>query len=242
LFGQQSTAPFSTVTVAAAEGQGGASAGGPYCFDRPYALEKAAAGNQVSTEQMTATSALDDDDVPKNDRHLLLRTQELPTPPEITRIRRGFVQNFTGAFINDGLQHWDGVDLDRKLVVVVQRRTHDDRAPMSHSFADPTFPAAYHHGIIFARKFSTDIRQEVEVVSVQPADAAVLEAFVCVANAAWAAPPTPLPMTSDGFLFSQLFDAKSQGQQRVLYRKAIHSQALDSVLKQAVQYIPQPDW
>jgi hypothetical protein len=34
-------------------------------------------------------------------------------PPEIQRIRRGYVESFTGTFINDGLEHWDGADLDR---------------------------------------------------------------------------------------------------------------------------------
>jgi len=67
------------------------------------------------------------DDIPENDGRIVLRDRELSVPPEIQRIRRGYVESFTGTFINDGLEHWDGVDLDRNLVVVVQRRIHDQR-------------------------------------------------------------------------------------------------------------------
>ena len=216
---------------------------GPHCFDRPYALEKRQASNQAPTERKPDEPEANGDDIPENDGHILLRDRELPVPPEINRIRRGYVSSFTGTFINDGLEHWDGVDLDRNLVVVVQRRLRDQRAAFSRAFGDPTFPPQYHSGVIFGRKFANDLRTELEVVSVLPIERGPLEAFICVANAAWAAPPQPPAMISDGFIFSQLLDEERQGETRLIYHKSVHSEALDSVLERNLeQYVPQPTW
>jgi len=216
---------------------------GPHCFDRQYAPEKRLVSNQVPTERKPDEPEPNGDDIPENDGRIVLRDRELSVPPEIQRIRRGYVASFTGTFINDGLEHWDGVDLDRNLVVVVQRRIHDRRAALSRPFADPTFPPKHHSGVIFGRKFANDLRTELEVISVLPIERAPLEVFICVANAAWAAAPQPPTMISDGFIFAQLLDEESQGQRRLSYRKSIYSEALNAVLEHNLeQYVPQPTW
>lgn len=216
---------------------------GPHCFDRPYAPEKRLVSSQPPTERKPDEPEPNGDDIPQNDGRILLRDRELTVPPEIHRIRRGYVESFTGAFINDGLEHWDGVDLDRNLVVVVQRRIHDQRAAFSRPFSDPTFPSNYHSGVIFGRKFANDLRTELEVVSVLPIERGPLEAFICVANATWAAAPQPPAMISDGFIFGQLLDEERQGERRLTYRKSVHSEALDAVLEHNLeQYVPQPTW
>ncbi len=60
-------------------------------------------------------------------------------PPEIARIKRGYVSSFVGAFINDGLESWFGVDLDRMEAVSVQRHIYDKRAEQIKPFIEPTF-------------------------------------------------------------------------------------------------------
>ena len=216
---------------------------GLHCFDRPYAPEKRLVSNQVPTERKPEEPEPNGDDIQENDGRIMLRDRELSVPPEIQRIRRGYVESFTGTFINDGLEHWDGVDLDRNLVVVVQRRIHDQRAALSRPFGDPTFPPNYHSGVIFGRKFANDLRTELEVISVLPIERGPLEAFICVANAAWAAAPQPPVMISDGFIVAQLLDEESQGQRRLSYRKSIYSEALNAVLERNLeQYVPQPTW
>lgn len=218
---------------------------GSHCFDRPYAPEKRLASNQTPAERQPEGPDPNEDDIPGNDGRVLLRERELPVPPEIQRIRRGYVTSFTGTFINDGLEHWEGVDLDRNLVIVIQRRIHDQRAALSRPpFSDPTFPPGYHAGMIFGRKFANDIRTELEVISVLPIGRGALEAFICVANAAWAAAPQPPAMISDGFVFSQLLDEERQSETHLTsFRKSVPSEALDAVVEHDLeQYLPQPTW
>jgi hypothetical protein len=236
--------PQEPVVVAAQPAPRAAESGaGPHCSDQPYAPDKKLGRNEPPRERRPAATDPVGDDVAENDGRILTRDQGLSVPAEIRRIRRGYVESFLGAFINDGLAHWDGVDLDRNLVVVVQRRIHDERAAMPRSFDDPSLPPRRHAGLIFGRKFASGRRTELEVVSILTIDPAALEAFVCVANAAWAAVPAPPAMTSDGSLDRELLDERQQGASLLSYRKRVDSRALDEVLQNSVErYLPRATW
>jgi len=236
-------APVPIVLQAQRTPQSAGLVSGLHCFDRPYAPEKSLTRNEAPVARTGDEPGPGGDDSAENNGRMLFRDRQLPVPPEILRIRRGYVESFTGTFINDGLEHWDGVDFDRNLVIVVQRRIHDRRAVLSKPFDEPTFPPGYHAGIIFGRKFETEGRTEIEVVSVLPTDRADLEAFICVANGAWAAAPRPPPNITDGFIFGELLDEERRGEKILTYRKSVYSDALRAVVEHNLeQYVPQPIW
>ena len=182
------------------------------------------------------------DDIAGNDRQILTHPNPLGRPPEIERIRRGYVTHFMGAFINDGLESWQGIDLDRSLVISVARRIADRRADPSRSVTDPQFPSES-RGHIFARKFSSPERVELEVVSTLAIDMFDLEAFVCVANAAWAAPVGESQMISDGFRDAWLLDQQLKDGAMMTHRKPIYSSApFDGIDRLVQRYMLQATW
>jgi hypothetical protein len=218
------------------------------CFDQPYALIKNAARSGAAP----ATRGDSGEDVPANDGKVLIKNAPLDDPPpEILRVRRGWVSHFVGAFINDGLVSWQGVDLDRAVAISVDRRIRDTRGAPSTTLRHPVFDKnvigtlQYTGAHLFARKFSKSGSEELEIVStmrIQPAD---LSAFVCVANAAWAAPPVKIEFMTDTLASSSelLDEAPSSGTQGYIsYRKDVSGGPVGTVLSAIWQYMPKPNY
>jgi TonB family protein len=115
-----------------------------------------------------------------------IRIQALPLespPPEIARIKRGYISQFIGGFINDGLASWFGVDLDRMEVISVRRDIYDRRATLTKPFIDPSFQSWDDRS--FVRKWSDKERTETEAVLLGVLDGPDADAFICIANKIW---------------------------------------------------------
>ena len=213
---------------------------GQRCFDRDYAHEKkdasAAAGAAV-------TGVADQDDSDSKDGLTLQESAPLPEPPEIARVQRGLVRHFIGEFTNDGLESWSAIDLDRNTLISVQRRVYDARARLSRPFADPKFPAERHVGHSFARKFSSTARTELEVVSTVRVDPPALQAFICVANASWAAAAAKMAEISDGSQDTRLLDRESNGGKTTYFSKSVSfTGPLGFMFGAMAKYLPVPSW
>jgi hypothetical protein len=191
------------------------------CFGAEYAADKGAydwkqeipAGPVVAPDDKRADAPF---------QRVFVRDHPLGTPPEISRIQKGLVANFVGLFINDGMESWTAVDLDRMEVVSVARRIYDKRAALSRPFGDPVFPAYDRTTIV--RKWSDGHRTEMEVVSRAPIQPAAAEAFVCVANAVWEQPKQPhqqvfISDAAPGSAEMSLFDRAQEGGRTYLYEK-----------------------
>jgi hypothetical protein len=200
-----------------------------HCFNQGYAMNKS---GDAASEAVVGDDAAAGDDLPQNDGKILQRAQPLMPPPEIKRIRRGYVSHFVGEFRNNGMESWTAVDLDRGIAVSVQRRVHDKRVEQSRAAAEPKFGVHGAFGHSFARKFVGDGRSEVETVATERMDKLTLEAFTCVANAAWAAPtPEGQFNAADGMVESHLEDMHVDSGRITTYAKRVPSMtALDGVL------------
>ena len=210
------------------------------CFDRNYGAEKK---DPVAMARSGAAGLADKDDSDSQDGLILEEPAPLPQPPEITRVQRGLVSHFIGLFINDGLESWSAIDLDRNTLVSVQRRVYAARARRSHPFADPRFPTERHLGHSFARKFSSPDRTELEVVSTVGIDPPAMQAFVCVANASWAAATAKVPEISDGSQDTRLLDRKSNGGNTSYFSKSVSfAGPLGFVFGAMAKYLPAPSW
>lgn len=210
------------------------------CFDRDYAHEKKDASAAVKA---AVARPADKDDSDSEDGLVLQESAPLPEPPEITRVQRGLVSHFIGEFTNDGLESWSAIDLDRNTLISVQRRIYDVRARRSHPFSDPKLPAERHAGHIFARKFSSTGRTELEVVSTVRVDPQAMQAFICVANASWAAPAAKMPEISDGSQDTRLLDRESMGGKSTYFSKSVSfTGPLGFVFGAMAKYLPAPSW
>jgi hypothetical protein len=215
------------------------------CFDRDYAREKKSvvAAQGANATRSADTDDIDSDDIDSKDGRILQEAAPLPEPPEIARVQRGLASRFVGLFINDGLEGWSAIDLDRSMLISVQRRIYDVRAKRSHPFADPKFPAERHLGHSFARKFSSKDRIELEVVSTVEIDPQAMQAFICVANASWAAAATELPAISDGSQDTVLLDVESNGGKTTYFSKSVSfGGPLGFVFGAMAKYLPAPSW
>ena len=211
------------------------------CFDQDYAQEKRAA--VLAIDRTNSAASRDRSDTDGKDGMILQQDMPLREPPEIARVQRGFVDHFVGAFINDGLESWSAIDLDRNSVISIRRRIYDVRASRSHPFSDPTFAAERHMGHSFARKFSNDRRTELEVISTVRADPAGLQAFICLANAAWAAPASEKPDISDGFQEARLLDIESKdGKVTHLSKSVSFEGPLGFMFAALAKNLPEPSW
>src|SRR2546421_349183 len=214
------------------------------CFDRDYAREKKSAvvAQGPNATRSADTDDIDSDEIDSKDERILQEAAPLPEPPEIARVQRGLVSRFVGLFINDGLEGWSAIDLDRSMLISVQRRIYDVRAKRSHPFADPKFPAERHLGHSFARKFSSKERIELEVVSTVGIDPQAMQAFICVANASWAA-ATEVPAISDGSQDTVLLDVESNGGKTTYFSKSVSfGGPLGFVFEAMAKYLPAPSW
>jgi hypothetical protein len=210
------------------------------CFDRDYGGEKK---DPVAAARTDAAGSADEDDSDSQDGLILKETAPLPEPPEIARVQRGLVSHFIGLFMNDGLESWSAIDLDRNTLVSVQRRVYDVRAKRSHPFADPKFPTERHLGHGFARKFSSPDRTELEVVSTVRIDPPAMQAFICVANASWAAAAAKVPEISDGSQDTRLLDRQSNGGRTTYFSKSVSfAGPLGFVFAAMAKYLPAPSW
>ena len=210
------------------------------CFDRDYAHEKKDA---LAAVKAAVTGLPEKDDSDSKDGLVQQEVAPLPEPPEIARVQRGLVRHFIGEFTNDGLESWSAIDLDRNTLISVQRRIYDVRARLSHPFSDPKFPADRQIGHIFARKFSSTARTELEVVSTVRIDPPAMQTFICVANASWAAPAAKLPEISDGSQDTRLLDRESDGGKTTYFSKSVSfTGPLGFVFGAMAKYLPAPSW
>jgi hypothetical protein len=214
-----------------------ASAANPRCFDEPYAAVKVGYNSrqEIQADPGAETAAGTSANGGAPFQRVYVQAHPLGDPPEISRIQRGVVSNFVGLFINDGLVHWDGVDLDRMEMVSVARRIYDKRASFSRPFGDPEFLDFDKSTIV--RTWSDDQRIEMEVVSRSSLTPQQIQAFVCVANAVWRQPPRDLrsmPMMTDaapGSNVLHLFDRAHDRGRTYLYEKdEFRSSPLDVVI------------
>jgi hypothetical protein len=159
-----------------------------------------------------------------------VQTSPLDVPIEISRIRRGSIKYWAGGFINDGLVHWSGIDLDRMESISVERRIYDKGAVHSRPFGDPVF--SFSDQTHIARKAVIgDYRVELEVVTRWPISYATAEAWVCLANATWKyVPPgnediqNQRPQMSDTLMIRlALLDGASKDGQKIEYYKDVIS-------------------
>jgi hypothetical protein len=210
------------------------------CFDRDYGAEKKDPATMARSGAAGSADAADSD---SQDGLILKQTAPLPQPPEIARVQRGLVSHFTGLFINDGRESWSAIDLDRNTLISVQRRVYDSRSRRTHPFADPTLPTEYRVGHIFARKFSSPDRTELEVVATVRIDPPAMQAFVCVANASWAAATSKVPEISDGSQDTRLLDRQSNGGSTTYFSKSVSFPGpLGFVFAAMAKYLPAPSW
>jgi hypothetical protein len=110
-------------------------------------------------------------------------------PDEIARMSRGVYAESVGLFANDGLASWLAVDIDRREIVEVRRFA----GPHVKSAPPVSAPDANH----YRREVKADRQNWIEVVRKTPVTPASLEEIVCLANALWAAGPTPPAHMSD---------------------------------------------
>ncbi|MEA1652288.1 hypothetical protein UAJ10_25175 [Nitrospirillum sp. BR 11164] len=205
----------------------------PTCFGAPYALDKGAYDSQTAL----AGDPSPVEELPGQAQRIQLQTQHLTWPREIAAIRRGYISHFAGGFINDGLVHWLGVDLDRKLLIVVDRRIHNPKGegPALKPVADPTFREWDRDS--YARKWTDGTITEIEVVWRTKLNTEELTAFVCVANGYWRSPRPKdrmVHMISDAVAAtSTLLDRAQDGKRLVAYSRTVpyRSDAFDSVLR-----------
>jgi hypothetical protein len=167
-----------------------AGADGVDCFGAPYAARKVDASQyempnppEVIRDSGALPSVSNADRIQRQDKQLA------SLPPELSRIRRGALEWWLGAFINDGLSGYSGIDLDRKLAVNIERRTRAARAAAPLAIAALSF--AEYDPTTFARAFSSEQFEQMEVVSTRRLDDAQLAAFVCIANEVWKIAPKP---------------------------------------------------
>ncbi len=197
------------------------------CFDQNYAGIKNGATSDA--EPGIGEAAAVAEDVDSNSGKIIVKEAHLEIPAEIVRIRRGLVMFTAGGLGSAGMQSWRGVDLDRRLSIAVTRRHYDKRVLATKPIPDPVFSKKVN--ISFARKFSTDLITELEIVSVQRLEPPSAQAFVCIANAAWAAPTERLPDTYDAIVAVALLDEQRDGAKTMPYRKVISPNGpLDPIL------------
>lgn len=144
------------------------------------------------------------------------------------------IKSFSGAFINDGMDSWQGIDLDRMESISVYRRTYMKKAKsFTKPFNEPVF--LKNDETSFVRKFSNDELIEMEIVRRSHADISTLVAFTCIANGAWKSSPidwnqvTP-PSDSFGSIVL-LFDRQKEGDDNILYRRRVDEFPFDAVIK-----------
>lgn len=186
----------------------------PSCYGVPYGAQKADSLKSYEVPTSSSSSLPDQPLAPMGEPvKNRLRVQTMPLespPPEIARIKRGYVRSFVGAFINDGLESWFGVDLDRMEAVSVQRHIYDKRAELTKPFIEPTF--TWWDNLSFERKWRDKDRAEMEIVLLQVLDGPQVNAFVCIANKIWerdAPSNDEIPYQSDTISSSSmLFDSK----------------------------------
>ena len=85
-----------------------ASAQDQRCFDQDYAIVKR--GTVASRRAVDSTGPGDTQDLKATDGAILSQTRPLSEPPEISHVRRGVDEHFTGAHVNDGLESWSDMD------------------------------------------------------------------------------------------------------------------------------------
>jgi hypothetical protein len=213
-----------------------------HCFNQAYATSKS---NDSASEVGAIADAASGDDLPQNDGRTLQRAQPLGLPPEISRVQRGYVSHFTGSLRNNGLESWTAVDLDRGMVVSVQRRVYDQRVKQSRAVSDPKFNMHGASGRSFARRYVGDGRTEVEAVATEALDKLTIEAFTCVANAAWAAPALEKQFNpTDGTEEAYLKDMRIDDGRTTTYAKRIPAiTALDGTLSYTLLVLmPKISW
>jgi hypothetical protein len=157
----------------------------PTCYGSPYAVAKNASyvatvlpalDNPLATPPSIAAPQAS-----KN--RIRIQTNPLDNPPmEISQIRRGFVGSYVGAFINDGLSSWLGIDLERMQAISIERHIHDKNG---RAGPEPTFN--WRDEQSFERKWidKSTGRVEVETVLLKQLDTDEANAFVCIANKIW---------------------------------------------------------
>ncbi len=183
--------------AACSDGRSAGPTSSPHCGADPYSGEKTDA-RAVTLPPTPPPASVD-----YGANGILIVDKPLGEPPEIVRIRRGLTSHFVGGFVNDGLESWQAVDLDKKISISVQRRVFDKHAKLTRLFGDPVFPdfvSKMTPRPIYARKWSSDQRTEEEVVNISTLKPDAEEAFVCAANPIWVRPRIKsgaYPMPSD---------------------------------------------
>jgi hypothetical protein len=222
----------------------------PTCHGVGYASDKI-----KGTEFDRPRSSRMGDDSTRNDGSILLTGRRLEEPPEITRIRRGLVHHFAGGEMSAGLEMWHAIDLDRGLVLSVDRylrfRGGLTFAPKGDPILTRRLGKDEH---LFARKYTSSRGDtEVEVVATRPValDGREMEDFVCKSNAEWV-DRGPVPhyaafsgttdddATTEAYLLDETSDAKD----RTSYRLTVdylRSPSLGAVLELA-QQTPHHQW
>ncbi len=211
------------------------------CFGIAYASDKFPSSIEQTRIFAQNYRAVDESvEAAKLPGRIIIRPTRLESIPlEIARIQKGFVHHFVGAFINDGIVYWSGIDLDRALAIVVRRKIYDMRAQMTRPFGDPVFKSWDKES--FARKWTSEERTETEVVLRRRLTPDEAEAFTCVANALWKSDDKQQSMRpSDTFLSNNtLLDNTNEGNAIVLYKKFVNRVGpLDSVLNNIWNTMP----
>jgi TonB family protein len=221
----------------------------PSCYGTPYGPQKA---DSAKAFEFPATGTPAPPHPPmapegeaSKDR---IRIQAMPLespPPEIARIKRGYISAFIGGFINDGLASWFGVDLDRMEVISVQRHIYDRRATLTKPFIDPSFQSWDDRG--FVRKWSDKGRTETEAVLVGVLDGPDANAFICIANKIWerdSPSPDEIPSQSDTISSSStLIDTTVvAGKTLQSYVTVLPQGPLEAVIKAVGASLPQLEY
>jgi TonB family protein len=158
----------------------------PSCYGTPYGAQKANSHKPVEVPVSDPPAPPEASLAPMRETvrdRIRIQAKPLEYPPEIARIKRGYISSFVGAFINDGLASWSGIDLDRMEVISVQRRIYDRRATLTKPFDEPTFQTWDNRS--FERKWSSKDRTEMEAVLIGDLEGPDANAFVCIANKIW---------------------------------------------------------
>jgi hypothetical protein len=156
----------------------------PTCHGVDYASDKIK-GTEIDRPHSSSRG----DDITRHDGSILFNRTPLEEPPEITRIHRGLVQHFSGGEMSAGLEMWHAIDLDRGLVLSVDRYLRFRGSP---TFAPKGDPVLTHrlgeNEHLFARKYAAHGDTEIEVVATKPIalNSPEVEDFVCKSNAEWA--------------------------------------------------------
>lgn len=204
------------------------------CLGVGYAPQKVAAAKMELRDPVPPASRTPVLPSISEDNRIQVQDKPLSSyPAELARVQRGATEFWAGAFINDGLESFRTIDLDRNVAISISRRTRalrpGDSAPLAKLPA-PSF--IRYDSTSFVRSFSSDRLEQMEVVTTAQLQYDQVQAFVCIGNALWNAIPDPNPMMPSDTLQQSgtLYDRGLEGGKWFAFRKGYQMQGPLSVI------------